>query len=363
MLNELEVINFQSHLHSYLEFVKGINIIRGTSNHGKSALVRAMTWAFENEPRGADFRNWDKEAKDGVEVHMGFDTGTISRINNNQFNGYVINGSEELSALRSDVPEEVRAISHVTKSNILGQDDGYFLLRETPGNIARKLNERAGLEDIDRVQKETKSLIDHYTSELNRARLDLEKKKEEVKFLSSFKAHEKTIRDIDNLFTKQDETERRCEAIANSIETITAITESINSCEKILESQEAVAEISKLLERRLAIAARHTRLRLTLENIESIDLHISEIRESLEYEPLVKEILELGDQRTKFIKKYNTLFNVVDSIEKLNKAIKTKKNEILKLKNTADKLQSEVGDICPNCGAHREHWNIDIRKI
>lgn len=45
-IKKLVVDNFQSHEHTEVEFGPGLNVIVGPSDHGKSALVRALRWLF-----------------------------------------------------------------------------------------------------------------------------------------------------------------------------------------------------------------------------------------------------------------------------------------------------------------------------
>jgi exonuclease SbcC len=51
---KLRLENFQSHVDSTLEFSPGLNILTGESNHGKSAVLRALYWLLYNRPQGVD---------------------------------------------------------------------------------------------------------------------------------------------------------------------------------------------------------------------------------------------------------------------------------------------------------------------
>ena len=58
MLSCLSIENFQSHEHSFLEFSKGINVITGSSDSGKTAILRALYWIIWNRPQGDSFKSW-----------------------------------------------------------------------------------------------------------------------------------------------------------------------------------------------------------------------------------------------------------------------------------------------------------------
>ena len=75
MLIQLVIENFQSHEKTALEFCSGINTIVGSSNSGKSAILRALYWVVYNKPGGFGFSshwNLDKKGalKDPVQVAL-----------------------------------------------------------------------------------------------------------------------------------------------------------------------------------------------------------------------------------------------------------------------------------------------------
>ena len=47
--------NFQSHKFTSVEFDRGLNIIVGASDSGKTAILRAIKWALYNDPAGDYF--------------------------------------------------------------------------------------------------------------------------------------------------------------------------------------------------------------------------------------------------------------------------------------------------------------------
>ena len=54
MIRKLNIQNIQSHKNTELEFSPGINAIVGSSNNGKSAILRALYWVRYNRPLGID---------------------------------------------------------------------------------------------------------------------------------------------------------------------------------------------------------------------------------------------------------------------------------------------------------------------
>ena len=54
MIKRIKIENIQSHKETELELSSGINAIVGSSNNGKSAILRAFYWLVYNRPLGVD---------------------------------------------------------------------------------------------------------------------------------------------------------------------------------------------------------------------------------------------------------------------------------------------------------------------
>lgn len=48
MISKITIRNFQTHKKSELEFTDGVNLIVGSSDNGKSSVIRAFRWLAEN---------------------------------------------------------------------------------------------------------------------------------------------------------------------------------------------------------------------------------------------------------------------------------------------------------------------------
>ena len=158
MIQRLIVHNFQSHRKTELELDPGVTAIVGSSDSGKSALMRALIWAVTNRPSGLAFAShWAVDAKGRLEspvsVQVLTDTGSVTRYRDGDSNVYEVwkDGSvQQLDAVRTDVPEQVREFFNLTEVNIQEQFDPHFLLAETGGGVARFLNKIIRLDVIDR---------------------------------------------------------------------------------------------------------------------------------------------------------------------------------------------------------------------
>lgn len=54
-IDKVELYNFQAHGKKIVEFDKGLNVIVGESNAGKTTILRAIHWCLYDKPNGSDF--------------------------------------------------------------------------------------------------------------------------------------------------------------------------------------------------------------------------------------------------------------------------------------------------------------------
>jgi exonuclease SbcC len=152
MIKSLEISNFQSHKDSAFEFSDGVNVITGSSDSGKSSVIRSLIWILKNRPTGDSIKNWDASDKEDVSVALEFDNGWITKKRTKTKSQYLTeDGIYE--ALRSDVPEEIQKISNITDFNLQTQHQPYFLLQDSPGEVARKLNDLVGVSVLGHLRR------------------------------------------------------------------------------------------------------------------------------------------------------------------------------------------------------------------
>jgi len=150
MITSLTLVNFQSHRHTSLRFHDGVNVIVGSSNSGKTAILRGLNWLMNNRPLGLGIlRHGQKSCR--VTVTMG--TGRkkshiITRKRTKVKNVYRVDG-ETLAAFAGSVPDAVQKAIGLSEINVQRQLDPPFLLSESSGVAARVLNKATGLDRID----------------------------------------------------------------------------------------------------------------------------------------------------------------------------------------------------------------------
>jgi len=197
MLETLEVINFQSHIKSKVNFVAGINIFTGPSDAGKTSFTsRAFNLLRKNRPLGMPFS--PRKPNNTIDLSIvaaTLDGITATHIKSKSINQYTLSTNKEpFDVVGTDVPTEISDFLNISDNSIQEQHADYFLLQDTPGVVAKKLNKIADLEIIDFVTKEVNSAITENTKDISHT----EKKIEELDADIAKYAH---LDDVENILS------------------------------------------------------------------------------------------------------------------------------------------------------------------
>lgn len=158
MINRLILRNFQAHKFLRLNFSPGVNTICGTTDSGKSSIIRALRWVSQNLPKGTSFiRHGEKKASvtidlDGVRV-------TRERGGENTYSIKTDEGKNTFRSFNNNVPEPVQDILRMSSINFQLQHDPPFWLSDSAGEVSRQLNAVVNLEEIDRVLSRAASKV------------------------------------------------------------------------------------------------------------------------------------------------------------------------------------------------------------
>jgi exonuclease SbcC len=200
VISSIRIQNYQSHEDSKIELVPGVNIFTGSSDSGKSAIVRALRWVILNLPRGDRFRSkWGGD----TEVTVRFDNGEdqdlveLSRIRSSKVNGYQFE-TMTWKALTSGVPDEVSKLLRMSEVNFQCQHDTAFMLAQSAPDLARFLNNIVGLELIDGVSSYANGLKLREQEKAKYVRENIEKLEVEKKALDDSVKDGETVDELDD---------------------------------------------------------------------------------------------------------------------------------------------------------------------
>jgi len=203
LFKSITLTNFQSHIASKIDFTPGINLITGTSDHGKSSIIRALKWVAFNRPdKDTGLRNDQTTEKDEYSVSLETNEGTtVTRYKTDTLNGYRLSTQKEpLKAIRSDVPTEVQDVLCMTDVNLQEQHNPYFLLNDRPGAVAATFNEMIGLAVMDLCVNEAKKDVNQSKSTLKIIDADLDRIDKEISKLIDTTELQKNLLTLEELY-------------------------------------------------------------------------------------------------------------------------------------------------------------------
>lgn len=211
-ITKIVLENFQSHIHTVINLSDGLNVFVGKSGAGKSAIIRAVDFVFENAGRNA--RRYIHHGKDFAKVSIYLDNGIIiSRVveaKQSGKNGYEIFNPQtgtvdEYNTKSLDVVQELLGFTKLDIDidkpiplNFLKQGEGWFYIGDgyTPSSRAKIIGTVYQTHFIDAVIKDLESKSDK-TKVLKRDRD--EKLKNINESLEQFKNLEKDKKELEQL--------------------------------------------------------------------------------------------------------------------------------------------------------------------
>lgn len=394
MLKQIKIQNFQSHADTTLNLSDGINAITGVSDSGKSAVTRAISWVTTNRPTGSAFTSYWAE-KEGTKVALSFDTTTVTRAKSKTKNSYKL-GNTKFDVVKTDVPVEIVEFLNLDTINIQGQHDRYFLMQDTSGEVARKLNKIANLEIIDFALAEvdsairdngkkitvTEQLINSFTEDLKRYEnlSKIEKLLDDLDaFYDRLKMIEQIVSSLTNLITQIKTTqqdisliedwllvENEAASIFEFARQLKSSTTTLNSLTNTVEySHQLEADIKRLAKRAACenqlenLIQQEKQLQKTKNNyndlehkiitIENLESDIADITEYLTCEPVIVKINKLYAIYSHKLIELSSLQNILQSVTKTLKQITHVDQMIIdKIESATQIIESNA--ICPLCG-------------
>ena len=191
-LKKVKLENFQSHRNSVIDFDRGLNIIVGPSDSGKSAIIRAIKWALYNEPSGNYFI---REGETEVSVTLEFSNNIkVKRLRNKSKNMYILYNRDDdkiiFEGFGNKVPQEIIDLLGIKKISLdsnesntinLGEQlEGAFLLSEKGSTRASAIGRLIGVNLIDDALKETLKDVRNITIKKNTIEENIKKTEEEL---------------------------------------------------------------------------------------------------------------------------------------------------------------------------------------
>ena len=371
-VDKLTVVDFQSHKNTVINFNKGFNCVVGSTNSGKSSIIRALKYILCGEPWEKSFvRNGRDVAKLSIEM----DGHKVERTKGEDANEYCLDGVPYKNfgvAVPGDVTNALRlnTIQIDDKSinlNFADQLDSLFLIDDSDTTKAKLLNKLSGLDKIDDAMKglaedkrecvnEIKILVkdNEETIEILKKYVDVDEKKKIVYDLDiMLGGFEKDNAKLIELYAIK-ENVAKWKAGKTEIRSIEAQIAAIETLD-LEQTQEDLSELSsKYTETINTIAA--------ISEVSRLEKEISSIESSLK-----KYELTSTDMIDKLERGLDELKSGADALTVVKDLYRSVRTERLGINETKEQLEAEdlsykdnyskyekilrANNVCPTCGS------------
>jgi len=391
MLQKLTIQDFQSHKSTVVELVSGVNVFVGSSDAGKTAILRSIYWILKNRPLGEGFIHhgsnevavktvWGKEDKN-------LDVG---RKRNKTENLYSLSGYEDFTAFGTSPPKEVLEAINLSDINLQRQFSPYFLVMDSPGVVAKYIKSATGLAEIDRITEIVSSKVRKNKAELTREEVGLAELLKKIKILERIplKEFELTLETFEELFQQSAEKQEQLELLEDICRQLKALKASVIYIpeKRFLQIGREISETSQRFEKnnlrknqllanlnlwKILVAEK---VEISKDRFEVLEKDIQETlkryeagiskrtklssslslwknlrEETLEISFNVESVKELAEQYRSSCQKLLRIHELIETIKFSSLEAEKAQLDLEKLKEEEKELQQQL-KVCPKCG-------------
>ena len=351
MIKSVTIQNFQSHKSTTLEFSKGVNVIVGLSDAGKSAIFHAINWIITNRPLGDAFRS-DWGGRTRVELVLDPD-GKVVREKDKNKNQYLIYPAQDdtplvLERFGTEPPGEVNIFINMDYINIQNQADPPFLLMSSPGEVAQMLNRAASIDDIDRVTSSLRNTHRQLQQAVQSDQEKLEEYKRELEKYAELPRLEEEIGRLERLELDKKEVEKRLTELDDLCERWGDLEEQLHRTEGVEQGVELLSKVEKQVEAWRGIREQYEQLKGMYKDAIALERKLKRIKKIT----VITEqfgVIERAYQAWAEIKEGSKrLLDLERKGREISQRIKVCGREVNRLNK---EFQALCPDTCPLCGA------------
>lgn len=340
-IKRIKLINFQSHKDTEIFLDKGLTVILGPTDQGKSAIIRALKWVLYNEPRGTDFiRVGCKYCAVTIEMSDGT---IIIRERDGNKNRYILKRQEQeqiFEGFGNTVPHEITAAHGIPKIyidrdstsavNLAEQLEAPFLISETGSNRAKALGQLIGINVIDAAQRST--LKDLMETEQQRKLITNEilEIKEELKNYQELETLENIMISLKGLLDEIKQKRKKLmklleikQKLEPTIQGIEAVCFILKATENIVYAEYTYEETVKYNSRVAALTALYYKLNETHSKIILTEEYLKKTEGVFETQEIADKIEELNVKMKNYAQIHKKLALLDEQIRKYQRQLKT----------------------------------------
>jgi len=369
-IKKIVLENFQDHENSEIELTNGINIIIGSSDAGKSAILRAVNFVFHNNLKGDSFiRHNTHECKVTIQFSDGVE---VTRIKGSDVNSYIYIDTEgnkhSYPKVGTSIPEDIKKVLNSPPLDdkkrpisYADQMSNLFLVDLSPTDLPRTLSELTGIHSLQNAAE----ILSKNARSYDRTIKDKNDK----------------INTLNDKISQYDYVDKDLEKINEIEKSLTVINKTISktkSARDFIEKNNKIAIEAKSLKQKISVTQKICDLQNELDDITNLNIKYTFAKKSLSNYKLIadeyknkKLIVENLKQYLKFvnndsIKKITDLIhnnqiyvNKFSEYEKINLDVDNVVKKINEENKTASEIKKELSKLtnqlknsdnwCPTC--------------
>ena len=325
----LRAKNYQSHRDTFLEFVKGVNVIFGVSLHGKTALARAIYLLANNRPLGA--KSYSNFAADEGKTEIELKASGIPLIimertvqrkadkSKKLIDTTYKMGDLEFSSVEKSVPDQIKAALNLTELNIQKQFDTPFMIFASPGEVARTINRVTKLDQVDEWVSDYKKKINKAKNEVEVWEADLKQYEIELAKYKGFETLETEFEQLQGACAELDILQREFDSLDKLLAKMENIQDNLAKIKPALSIEEDIKKIAELeieitsTQRQLTLTQKAKAIDEKIKGMQSIVSDLQELEKILEAEAevnLLKSYIGRIEYINKLIDNSNAEYNI-----------------------------------------------------
>jgi len=372
---QVKIENYQSIKMAEFE-VKGLTVITGPNNTGKSACARAIAGAFSNARGYSHVRQGEKYSS----VSLDFDDGnTVVWEKGKGINRYEINGNK-IDKVGSKTPDELAGLNVVSVDvdgktvwpQIAKQFEQIFLLDMPPSVLSSALSDVKTIEALEKASSLSRNETRNLNSRIKIKHEDLESEKKRLPTFNELSNVETTINHINDLESQIKDINGRIEkliAIQDKRKNLMFQTEFIIDLQTVKYPEVNPYDFLGIKELE-QIRREKNRLKI-MEGIVGVGLtsYPSIPTPNVKDHSSLERVLQKRNQLDETIQHISQLSvelpNVDSTVENdlkiaserfdlSNRIIRTEE-EVKRLTSELDAIKCEIGDTCPLCEQGIKH--------
>lgn len=360
----VEIKNYQAIQKATLEFDKGITAIVGSTNSGKSSIIRAIKGAINNQS-GNGFINYEA---DESSVKIITPSNIIEWTKGRKGSGkYIINGEEITKIGRTQNQEvadllnmeEIEVGNTKVRINFWDQMEKAFLMDNTPGQLFNFIAQSKEQEQVTTLEQTKKTELQTLSNEIKTNNTIVDMLQTDLIKLKETNETLKPFNDFDmDLLDQRVEALTKTKGLLSTLDTISE--DKVNLTNTLTKINKPIKELETILSK---IAESDTKLKPLQKAYQD---YLSAFDEgALTQLKLADNFTEI-ENLEKAIKALDTKYEVINSLEKKLNNIKGLRSKVVAeasiiedTKGRLDKITQEVTEleielnsfeVCPFCG-------------